>query len=985
MAEQAKGFKRVKCCVDFKSNRKYVELVEIGSKKPKRFDWTPKVWVLDEKADGAVTDIYGRKVRPYTILDAEKKLDPRGESCCEGDIAGESLFLLERYGDKEIVGNISDFAVATIDIEVAAGNGGYLPNHNVTFKRTTDGELEHATLAELEEIEGHNKFLVVENGGFKTYRDSVFAKADFPDPISAKYPVNLITVHDSRTNLTTTFGLGEYTGSQKFEYKAYKSEESMLNAFFDWFAWKEFDIITGWNSDHYDLVYLVNRSIELYGLGKERNHLSNMSPMGYVPYVKRGKIAREDEAVKIPGLYILDYLALYKKFTYVTEPSYKLDYIGQKVTGEGKVEYEGSISNFYKKDWNRFVEYNIQDVLLVRKIDDKKRFLDLAVTVAYQALIPIDRVFSSVATIEGYMMRYLHGQRKVLPNRPAHKREDWWTKELMFDAEELKDPSDPSSGKVRVLQNIRDEYKDFVKAALDVHSGAPSGMSQSERSKLITAWKKTYKRTWEQGSSDLDNMVEDLEHDTKGGHVEAIPGLYTSSLCFDVASLYPHIIIQYNISPETKVTIHDDCDKSGLIESEINGVWFRREKGIIPAIVKRIFDERSMFKKKMFKETPGTDIYNYYNSMQQVRKILINSMYGVMINEYFHFYDPDLARAITRGGRVLIRFLTEKGEKAVRMLARKPEVLFPNAKPFEPKSNILSLIDTDSNHLHFSEYHEHLAPEMDEREFLRKMEVFMEAAFAHALKKKADVKGLEQVIKFKREGVITHELVVAKKHYVSVMIQNEDEIYDKPKTKYTGVEIKRSDVPTWVRKKMIETLDFVFSGCTEQQLLSRIDGIYEEFMNQPLEEICSVGSVSNYHKYTIQKEKRAQEADAGGFAQFMVPEENTKSEALVFMDGTPMRNKAAIAYNRFIKKNNLPYEKIGDGSKIRYVPVKDLETFGNDVIAWVDKCPKEIRERLDIDYEKQFETFTGFIDSVCETVGFHLWSPKSGFEQFMEV
>ena len=314
------------------------------------------------------------------------------------------------------------------------------------------------------------------------------------------------------------------------------------------------------------------------------------------------------------------------------------------------------------------MEYNVQDVLLVKKIDDKKRFLELAVTFAYQALVPIDRIFSAVATIEGYILRYLHQNKMVMKDRGI-KKSDWWVDEDWFIAKELKDPSNPKSELITVAQNVKDE----------------------EIEKCLDAWA-------DGNEVEKEKIRETLRYHVKGGHVEANPGMYTSSLCFDVASLYPHMIIQYNISPETKVTrlSKEMGDKAGYIESEINGVWFKREKGILPTIVKRIFDERSSFKKKMFKEKHGSDLYNYYNSMQQVRKILINSMYGVMINEYFHFYDPDLARAITRGGRRLIRFLSDKAETACKMLAAKPQVCFPGAKPFEMKNKVLSLIDTDS-------------------------------------------------------------------------------------------------------------------------------------------------------------------------------------------------------------------------------------------------------------------------------------------------
>lgn len=941
-----KGFKRVRYEQSWNGKPELIYLYEAGKDRVQRIKWSPRGWVDDPTAESGWTNIEGKPVR--RINEGEESL-----AKYESDLAPELAFLQDRYGTKELDVNMDDFRVCILDIEIAGGNGGHLQNERVTIKRTEDGQMESMTLAEVEEIEGFRNFYVSTGRGWAKYRDTNYSKSDFPDPLKTEYPINLITAYDSRTKKTVTFGIGQYTGEQTFDYRGYNTESSMLIAFFKWFSEQNFDIITGWNVEMFDLKYIVNRSIWYRNDGQEEVY-SAACMLSPSRRINNRKIDKAEGHVKIQDTIIMDYLELYKKFTYSNETSYKLQAIGMKVCGEGKVEYEGSISTFYKKDWNKFVEYNVQDVLLVKKIDDKKRFLELAVTFAYQALVPIDRIFSAVATIEGYILRYLHQNKMVMKDRGI-KKSDWWVDEDWFITKELKDPSNPKSELITVAQNVKDEE---IKKCLDV---------------------------WANGNEvEKEKIRETLRYHVKGGHVEANPGMYTSSICFDVASLYPHMIIQYNISPETKVTrlSKETGDKAGYIESEINGVWFKREKGILPTIVKRIFDERSSFKKKMFKEKHGSDLYNYYNSMQQVRKILINSMYGVMINEYFHFYDPDLARAITRGGRRLIRFLSDKAETACKMLAAKPQVCFPGAKPFEMKNNVLSLIDTDSNHLHFQELKKNLAPEMPEREFLAIMETYMEKAFEVVLQRKAKVKGLEQVIRFKREGVIPNELVMAKKKYISILVQNEDEIYDPPRMKTTGVEITRSDTPTWVREKMIETVNYIIGGCTEKELMEKVDQVWLDFQKQDLESICSNGSVSKYHAYT--EESRPTEVDnkkkpaANPFAAFS----DVKTVSmLTFMNGTPMRNKAAIAYNTFIKTKNLAYEKITDGSKIHYIPVENVLDFRNDVMAWVESCPPEIKNILKVDYKKQFQTFTGMINRICVVLGYAQWLDYKKYEK----
>lgn len=932
-----------------------------GDKSKKRTEKYEKPIYVKEEGESDVLrkDLYGTPVRLISEKEREayvkwdtlkwddKKRRPNPlkslEDLCEEDLDERVAYLQEKYRDVDLQFTMKDFHVAYLDIEVAAGNGGYLPSQEIMWRKAGTEDRNSCTILELERM-GTVGVEVYDRGAWRDWGESMYAFSDFPSPEKARYPVNLITVTSNRTGIATTFGVGEYKGNSETvqDYRAYRTEISMLKAFFQWFKEQKFDILTGWNSNGYDIPYLYVRTAEQLGRDFQSGEgMDLMSPVGKIRKVMhRDKTGQFRVGVSITGLLTIDYLELYKKFVNKTEVSYKLQDIGQSVVGQGKVQYEGSINNFYKTNWDRFVEYNIQDVRLVEKIDAKKRLLELCITLAYQTLIPIDCVFSTIKTCEGYVIRTLHGNGMVLPNR-REGVDDWWAREGMFNAKVRKDPSDPNSELIDVVENLN------------------TGDDDVEEEDWSCDWLGFVDSDGEQEKSYAPEADGQMFY-VKGGHVESNPGLFKDSLCFDVASLYPHVIIQYNISPETKVTIHDDCDKSGLIESEINGVWYRREKGVLPLIIKKIYDERAKFKKAMFGEKHGSDQYNYFHSMQMVRKILINSFYGAMINKWCHFYDVDLARSVTRGGRVLIRFLTEKGEKAARMLAAKPEVVFPGAKPFVPKDRVLSLIDTDSNHLHFDEYHENLAPEMPTPEFLHRMEVYMEAAFAHALKKKADVKGLEQVIKFKREGVIIGELVLAKKKYASLLIQNEDEIYDTPYFKVTGIEIARSSTPKWVKEKMTDTIIAIMNGMNKNDLPDRIDALFEEFKTQDIDDISCVGSISTLKP-------------VGG----QIVENAFNGEWRFHFDsGTPMRNKAVMAYNEWVKRNKMPYELIFPGTKLKYIPIHDDGTFKNDVIAWVGECPPEIKKVIGINYEKQFETFVNLINSISELMGWEKWPPK---------
>lgn len=774
--------------------------------------------------NGEHKDIFGNKMtkKIASHRDEIKNYKDLHATLAESDIDKETKYLQHRYGKLDLKSNIKDFNICYIDIEIAA-------------------------------------------------------EAEFPKPEEAKYPINLITVKSSTTQEVVTFGLGEYTGNSPMvgEYHYVVDEADMLVKFSKWFRKQKFDIITGWNVQNFDMTYIFNR---LENLMPGMNLPNAFSPANKT-YKKRNGLW------DIKGLSVLDYLELYKNFMFVTEESYTLQAIGMKVVKEGKIDLDGSVNTIYKTDWNTFVEYNIQDVLLVEKIEAKKRFLELSVTFCYNSLIPLEHVTGSITTIEGYMMKYLHREDMVMPDR-KHGIKDWWVEHEMYVTKE--------NGK----RHIQNEPPD--------------------------------------GTSDIENFY------CKGGYVEAKPGFYKHLMSFDITSLYPHMIIQYNISPETKVTnpTAEQIASGNLIKSEINGVYYdKTKKGVLVKIIEDIFNERKMFKQKMFEYKPGSPEYQYYDSQQHVRKILINSMYGVLINKWFHFFDIDNARAITRGGRVLIKYLSVTAndyfQKQSHVFGPK---LFPGTRPKKLKNHITALIDTDSTYICLDEFKENYAPDMDYMEFCDKTEPFIEDFYEKILKVKADAKSMPQCIDFKREGRIIKQFVLAKKKYLTELLQNEDDVYDPPKLKATGVEIKRSDTPAFCRNWIEMAVRDIFEFNDKEKNIKLIKKIFKDFKKQPIDNIASIGSVKEYDKYA-------------------------KGHNITnFKGGTPMRNKAAICYNHVIKSQKLPYMAIDNGTKIKYIRVNPRNIVKNDAIAWVGKHPPEFDKIFDIDYDEQFtKTFMGVL------------------------
>jgi DNA polymerase elongation subunit (family B) len=813
----------------------------------------------------------------------------------EYNFKSNKIHLWEYYGGEKV--KVEEDFVNEYYVQCNASEATHKDIHSTPMKKKIGGRkqdidmLKQSGLKVAEsDLPPEMKFLHQRYGGVKdlkpVYKDynvcfidiEIASEGEFPKPEEAKYPINLISVKSSKTGRITTFGSDEYTGNSELvqDYYHVPDEERLMEKFIKWFRKQKFDIITGWNVLNFDMAYIFQRCINLTGeeaLGKA------MSP------VNRVKLKRNGEW-NISGVTVLDYLELYKNFTFDTKVSYSLQSIGMIECDEGKLDLDGSINSIWKTNWNQFVEYNIQDVLLVEKIDNKMQFLELAIVFCHQALIPFDRIFSSISTIEGYMLRALHEHNLVMPDRRSGVQ-DWWMQNGMY---KVKQPN----GEVYI---------------------------QNEPPK-------------DKGPLPIDRYV-------KGGYVEAKPGLYKHLMSFDVTSLYPHMIIQYNISPETKVTnpTQAQIDSGNLIQSEVNGVWYdKTKKGILPEIVQRIFDERKAFKSEMFNYKKGSAEYGFYDRQQHIRKILINSMYGVLINEFFHFYDVDNARSITRGGRVLIKYLSETTNDWIGSTFHKHgPTLFPGSEPQKIEKHITALIDTDSTYVCLDEIKSKYAHNMDFMDFCDIIEPFIENFYERILEIKANKKGMPQCVDFKREGRITKQFVLAKKKYLTELIQNEDDIFDPPYLKATGVEMKKSDTPAFCREHIEDAVKEIFNNEDHDKSYKQIQRIFKQFKKQPVDKIASVSSVGKFNDY------------------------NTKDIAK-FKSGTPNHYKASICTNHMIDKYKLPYLKIAQGSKIKYIRINDRNEVGNNAIAWIGNYPNEFESKFKVDYALQFEkTFLGVL------------------------
>lgn len=436
----------------------------------------------------------------------------------------------------------------------------------------------------------------------------VEAENGFPAPERADDPINLITMKFKGKGPIKTFSLGNHSfEKENTVFFKCETEKELLTKFMEEWEKDYPDIITGWNSTPFDIVYFVNRINKVFGDDSAANRLSPFyrnTKFAIKKKIKKDKFNKEREDYEILGISNLDYLELYKKYSYKNVEKYTLDHIAHIELGERKLDYSeyGSLVGLYKNDFNKFVDYNIRDVELVERLDDKLNFLFLAVTLAFIGKIKLVDIFGTVKFWDSYIYNELLKKNIQIPGR---------------------------------------------------------------------------------NSEHLDRRIE-------GAFVkDPTPGLYKWIVSFDLTSLYPSIIMQYNMSPETIVMeakgnsvnemINQRIDTSSLktlnLTMTANQALFTRKfKGIMPQLVEVMFQQRKTYKNKMLdakkelevliKESMPLEDKNKeiatFNAMQQAFKIALNSLYGAMANEYFRYFSTDIAEGITLTGQLTIKFISKR-------------------------------------------------------------------------------------------------------------------------------------------------------------------------------------------------------------------------------------------------------------------------------------------------------------------------------------
>jgi DNA polymerase elongation subunit (family B) len=858
----------------YDSYKNKIHLWEIvdGKHKYETFDHEIEYYVEDKTRKSQITDIYGTPV-VKKIAESTKSLRElrKMTKLYESDVSEEVKFLQKRYGDSEERVDPTQYNVCVIDIEVASGCK-FSKSHEIKIRKDNKTELVFLADFELCQTQDYEVWDEEIKKWTSFQKSCYFETSEFPKPELAKYPINLITLNFVNKGKIYTFGSDPYTGNSPLVKNYYhdKNEKQLLEKFVQFWRKSKVDIAVAYNAP-FDFGYILKRC---ENLGIDPNLLS---PVGRVEY-------KNPKRIRIHGITILDYIDLYKKFSFTPQPSYKLENVAMAEIKEGKTKYEGNIFTIWQTDWNLFVEYNIQDTILVEKMDKKRKFVNLAIKLAVESIVPIDRCMTTTAIVEGYILKTIHKQNKIMSDRV---KEDAWEKD------------------------------------------------------------------------------DDDDDELEGAYVEAHPGFYNWSMSFDVESLYPHMIMMYNISPETKLSFEDikNMDPSEYIKTPVEGVYYKKNvEGIIPKIVETIFKERKYYKglKDNAEKQKNWDEYDYFDGMQHNRKILINSIFGVFGAEVFHYFDIDNASVITAGGRELIKFLSLNANDYLKNFLPSRIGKFYNDSVVDskkvPKISV-KIIDTDSCYVSIEQYYKQINHGMSFIDFANDFDHRILTPFFNKL---VDIYcekyNIPNKINFKREKIITKMFVQVKKKYVCQIIANEGEVYDKPKIKITGLETKKSDLPGFCKKGLNELIDIMFDGelPDEERMLEVVRKYQKIHKNSPIEEIAIPKGVKDYKKYAIDF-----------------------SKGMNFLPSTPIHNRASINHNYMVQKYKLPYREIDDGAKIKYLFVNQTNELHQNVIAFDDEWPELFDKKFTVDRDTLFiKTFLDISQRMFDALGFRKISLK---------
>tara|TARA_B100000073_G_scaffold28552_1_gene21841 strand:+ start:73 stop:2580 length:2508 start_codon:yes stop_codon:yes gene_type:complete len=688
---------------------------------------------------------------------------------------------------------------------VKNSNGQHVSLYGDRVKKVFNYDKDDPTLHE-SDVPPTTRFLVdqytdsdeVSDGHRKVFFDIEVEVTDgFPDVMKANNVITSIALYDFMTETYFTYvfdakkRLQSYTKDNKI-VEVYDTEYEMLNKFFQKYLEIKPTILSGWNSDFFDIPYLYNRAVNVLGVSVA-NLLSPISEVYYNEFKKRYVIA---------GVSCLDYLSLYRKFSFSQQSSYRLDYIGEVEVGMKKVDYEGTLNDLYENDLQTFIDYNIRDVKILVELDKKLNLIEISRGIAHLGHIPYEEVFMSSRYLEGAILVYLKKLGIVAPNKPPRPK--------TFDDDKFAGAyvQKPQAGK-----------HDWV-YDLDITSMYPSvirSLNISPETKLgkVEGWdaeeflKKDLVKTY--------TMIDKKEKEI---------GKFTNGE-----------LENYLLTNEISIAS--------------NGVLYRTDKqGLIPALLTKWFNERVEMRKlvKKYHDEGNKELEDYFDRRQYIQKIILNSMYGVLGLSVFRFYDLDNAEATTLTGQALIKF------------SKKITNHFYN-KELGTDDDYVIYIDTDSIFASAIPLVEKRFPNqklsdtmMTQRimEICSEVQDYLNESYNFFGKKFCNVEKENHVFDIKQEVVAKSGLFITKKRYGLRIINDAGRKVNKIHVK--GLDTVRSNFAVAMKELLGNVLDDILADVPKEKIDERISLFKRNMVNLHYDVMANPIGVKGIGKYEVKEE-----------------------------------------------------------------------------------------------------------------------------------
>ena len=724
----------------------------------------------------------------------------------------------------------------------------------------------------------------------------------FPDPYQATEPITAICVK-YMNGMTYVWGCGDYNNERDdVTYIKCRDEYDLCKKFLDFWHENAPDVISGWNIKFFDIPYLVNRFQKLF----DEDVYKKLSPWSLIN--SRNVIVNNKNfvAYDMIGISVLDYIELYRWYAPGgrSQESYRLDNIANVEIGESKLSYDefDSLHALYRLNFQKFIDYNIKDVELIFKLENKLKLIELGLTLGYDTKTNFEDIFAQTRMWDALIYNYLLSKNIIVP-----------PKEVKFKGEAFEGAfvKDPQVGK---------------------HNWIAS---------------------------------------------------------FDLNSLYPHLMMQYNISPETLVEpsnytdemrniissgvdvnkmLNRNIDLSALKDVTItpNGQYFRTDiQGFLPKMLEEMYEDRKKFKKLMIQakkeyeiendEVKKLEIYNRisrYDNLQLAKKVSLNSAYGALGSKYFRFYDLRMALAVTLAGQLSIRWIESELNRYLNKLLK-------------TENDYVIAADTDSiylnlgplvNKVYSGEKEVNQVISFMDKVCEDKIQPFIDASYQNLA---SYVHAYDQKMQMKREALADKGIWTAKKRYILNIYNNEGVQYKEPKMKVMGLEMIKSSTPAAIREKMRESIKIMMQG-TEEDIHVFIADFKETFKQLPPEDISFPRGMNGLKEYS--------------------------DSVSLYKKGTPIHVKGAILYNARLKALKLEkkYPLIQEGEKIKFTYLKMPNPIKDTVISYPSRLPQEFGLQQFIDYDVQFSK--AFLEPIKVVLDCMNWSTEkiNTLESFFE-